>query len=320
MLDVFYTVDVEIWCDGWSDIDRKFPDTFRKYIHGSTAKGDFGLPCQLEILNDHGLTGAFFVEPLFSTRFGRQPLADIIGLIEDAGQELQLHLHTEWVDESIVPLLDDVQTKRQHLRMFTKDEQTTLIAAGIDLLRTAGGKPVNTFRAGSFAFNTDTLDALAANHIYLDSSYNSSQFGPDSGVLPGITVVEPVVCRGVHEYPMTVFADGTGSLRHAQLTAISFQEMEHLLWQAEAAGRTSFVILSHSFELLNKRKDRADEIVVDRFRRLCAFLDKNRSHFKVRGFQDLHPQSVAVQPAPLQSPLWRTGMRIASQAYRRVYL
>ena len=61
MLDVLITVDVEIWCDGWQDIDARFPDAFRRYIHGPTAGGDYGLPYQLKVLSDHGLKGVFFV-------------------------------------------------------------------------------------------------------------------------------------------------------------------------------------------------------------------------------------------------------------------
>lgn len=319
MLDVFFTVDVEVWCDGWNNIDQKFPGAFRQYIYGPTPKGDFGLPYQLKVLNDHGLSGVFYVEPLFSSRFGEQALAEIVGLVRESGQEVQLHLHTEWVDESRVPLLEDVHTKRQHLRYFTLEEQTTLIAKGAELLRQAGASDINAFRAGSFAFNRDTLSALSANGIIFDSSYNASLFGLDSGVLPGVTVVEPIECGGVYEYPMTVFNDGTSALRHTQLTACSFQEMEGLLWQALKSGRSSFVILSHGSELLNQAKNRQDDVVVKRFQKLCAFLDKNRDVFRMRGFHGLKPQLTQQQPAPLTSPIWKTGARMLEQVYRRKF-
>lgn len=319
MMDVFFTVDVEVWCDGWHDIDGKFPDAFRKYIYGSTIKGDFGLPYQLKVLTQHGLTGVFFIEPLFSARFGAQPLAEIVGLVRDSGHEAQLHLHTEWVDEAKVPLLGGAHGKRQHLRFFSREEQTILISAGIRMLEQAGATEINAFRAGNFGFNRDTLGALAANGIPFDSSYNASLFGPDSGVLPGVTVVEPVECEGVHEYPMTVFTDGTPVLRHAQLTACSYQEMEGLLWQALETGRSSFVILSHGSELLNQDKSRPDEVVVKRFQKLCSFLDKNRDSFRMRGFQGLNPQVVHGQPEPLASPIWKTGARMLEQIYRKKY-
>jgi hypothetical protein len=318
MLDVFITVDVEIWCDGWLNIDQQFPGAFRKYIYGTTAKGDFGLPYKIEILKQYGLTGVFFVEPLFAARFGIQPLTEIVVLLRENAQEVQLHLHTEWVDESREHLLENVLQKRQHLRYFSLEEQIILIAAGASLLKRAGAPDINAFRAGSFAFNSDTLSALATNHIPFDSSYNASMFGLDSGVMPGVTVVEPAEWNGTYEYPMTVFNDGTGRLRHAQLNACSYKEMERLLWQAVEAERSAFVILSHSFELLNPAMDRPNDVVVNRFRNLCTFLDKNRDLFRVRGFRGLRPEVKQVQPAPLASPIWLTGARMIEQAYQRM--
>ncbi len=320
MLNVFFTVDVEVWCNGWDNIDLKFNAEFISYIYGATAKGNYGLPYQLQLLQDYGLLGVFFVEPLFSTRFGSEHLSEIVGLLVDKGQEVQLHLHTEWVDESIVPLLKDVTNKRQYLKSFSLDEQTVLIAEGAKLMEKAGAPSVNAFRAGSFAFNKDTLTALAANGIPFDSSYNASMFGLDSGVKPGQVLVEPVLCEGVYEYPMTVYNDGTKSLRHAQITACSYREMEGLLWQALESGRDSFVMLFHNFELLNQSKNRPDEVVVKRFQQICAFLDKNRDCFRTTGFQGLTPNVVDRQPQPLRSSAWKSYLRMGEQVYRRKYL
>jgi hypothetical protein len=319
MLDVFYTVDVEIWCDGWIDIDRKFPQAFKKYVYGPTGTGRYGLPYQLDCLKDHGLAGVFFVEPLFSTRFGKQPLDEVVGLIRDSGQEVQLHLHTEWVDESSQPLLADCSRKRQHIFMYSLEEQTRLIAVGASLLEMAKAGTVNAFRAGSFGFNLDTLRALSTNGFIFDSSYNATMFGPGSGVAPGSLVVAPIECEGIVEYPMTVFSNPFGSLRHLQLTACSYSEIESLLWRALEAGHDSFVILSHNFELLNPAMNRADDIVVKRFRKLCAFLDKHRDSFRARGFQGPKPRLATTQPSPLKATLWEVGARVCEQAYRRKY-
>lgn len=317
MVDVFFTVDVEVWCGGWQDIDAKFPQAYQQYIEGTTSRGSYGLPYQADVLRDHGLVGVFFVEPLFALRFGVQPLSGIVGLLQERGQEVQLHLHPEWVDEAREPIFPVARPKQAHLSAFSEQEQTTLIACGLDLMAQAGALGINTFRAGSFAFNQDTLPALAANGIAFDSSYNASMHGLESGVMPGTTLVEPIAVGAVHEFPMTVYNDGTSRLRHAQLTACSFAELEGLLWQAAEEGRKSFVILSHGFELLNPSKDRPDTVVVRRFQQLCRFLDQHRDVFRVRGFRGLSPVHVPVQPAPLESPLMRTGLRMVSQAYRR---
>jgi hypothetical protein len=319
MLKVFLTVDVEVWCGGWDALERNFPEAFRRYIYGPTRSGNFALPYLLELVTSHGLQGVFFVEPLFAARFGAAPLAEVVGLIQDMRQEVQLHLHTEWADEARQRLLPHVRDKRQHLRHFARADQVTLLRAGKALLEQAGAPAPTAFRAGSFGFNLDTLSALREVGIRCDSSYNATLMGMDSGLMPGTVVCEPLCHDGLHEYPMTVYRDRPGHLRHAQIGACSFRELEGLLWQALEQRRRAFVILSHNFETLNRRKDAPDGVAVGRHRALCRFLDRNRDAFQTCGFRDLVPASAASQPAPLCSPLWKTGLRVAEQVYRRRY-
>jgi peptidoglycan/xylan/chitin deacetylase (PgdA/CDA1 family) len=314
MLEVFFTIDVEIWCDGWQDIDAKFPSAFQRYVYGPGGRG--ALVEQLQVLSDHGLRSVCFVEPLFAGRFGLDPLAEIIGQIQEAGHEVQMHLHTEWVDEARTPLLPAVTGKRQHLRYFSREEQSTLIRIGAEWLQRAGASRPTAFRAGSFAFNADTLAALTENGIGIDASYNASTFGPSSGVCEGELLEQARQIGPVLELPMTVYADGLG-LRHTQLTACSWGELEGLLWQAADRGPGQFVLLSHNFELLTPGQRAVDPVVLRRLLRLAAFLDRHRDRFRVRGLQGDPPQPPSTQYARLSSPLWRTGLRLAEQAWRR---
>jgi hypothetical protein len=57
--------------------------------------------------------------------------------------------------------------------------------------------------------------------------------------------------------------------------------------------------------LLNRARNRPDDIVVSRFLKLCAFLERNRDSFRVTGFKGLQPNVATQQPAPLKSPIWR---------------
>lgn len=320
MLQVLFTVDVEVWCDGWVDIDARFPDAWRRYILGETPRGRYGLPLQLEMLGDHGLRGVFFVEPLHAARFSSDPLSQTVGMIREADQEVQLHLHTEWADEARPPLPPGAIFKRQHLRMFTLEEQLLLIEHGRTLLESAGAPEPTAFRAGSFGFNRDTLRALRALGIPFDSSYNAAQFGMDSGVFDGFPVVEPLACEGITEVPMTVFHDGTRSLRHTQLTACSASEIEGVLWRALEDGRQAVVLLSHGTELLTPDKSRPDGVAVARLRHLFRLLDRHRDCFKTCDFDTLDVRG-AERPTltPLRSPFWRTGGRMLEQAWRRIH-
>ena len=181
MLEVFFTIDVEVWCDGWDDLDSKFPSSFERYIYGPRRQG--GLLTHLQVLSDHGLTGVCFVEPLFAGRFGLAPLAEIVGLIQAAGHEIQLHLHTEWVDEAREPLLSVLPVDtRQYLHLFSQDEQSLLIGLGTRWLQQAGAARPIAFRAGSFGFNAQTLPALAGHGFVIDSSYNAPKVTDISAV------------------------------------------------------------------------------------------------------------------------------------------
>ncbi len=319
MLDVFLTCDTEIWCPDWHSIDQDFPTSFDRYVHGRTRHGkSVGLPFQVQLLNDHSLHGVFFVEPLFAGRFGIGSLKEIIGIIRDGKQEVQLHLHTEWADEARERLLLHVTEKRQHLRYFSADEQATLIAEGARLIETAGGGRPIAFRAGSFGLNRDTLDVLPRCGIRIDSSYNATMLGPTSGVSPDHLLTDVVRIGDVVEYPISVFVDGLGRLRHAQLGACSFAEIEQALWAALEGGQRAFVLLFHNFELLNAAKTDRDAIVVRRFERLCRFLADHRTSFRTRGFDSSDVQVGTGSGPVLRASRAATGRRMVEQLTRRL--
>jgi hypothetical protein len=256
---------------------------------------------------------------MFALRFGMEPLREIVSLIHSHGHEVQLHLHTEWVDEAHEPPVDASTGKRQFLRQFSLQEQKILVRRAKELLTAAHPTvQIRAFRAGSFGFDLNTLRALADNDIPIDSSYNASLYGLSSGLMPGRVLIEPVRWEGICEYPMTVFRDGLGKLRHVQITACSYREIEGLLWQALEQQRGAFMVLAHNSELLTPSKDRVDRVVVDRFRRLCEFLGSHRDLFRVRGFNDLIPRAVELQPAPLATPAWMTAERLYEQVSRRL--
>ncbi len=54
-MNVYLTFDVEIWCDGWKDLDARFPAQFERYVYGRSPEGDYALPKTLEILDCDGL-------------------------------------------------------------------------------------------------------------------------------------------------------------------------------------------------------------------------------------------------------------------------
>jgi hypothetical protein len=320
MVKVYFTVDVEIWC-GWENLDDRFPSAFRRYVYGPTPSGEYGLPMTLKVLADHGLNAVFFVESLFASRFGVAPLAEIVDLISGSGQEIQLHVHPEWADEAREPILTSHGVKRPLFRMYSAADQSLLIAHARDLLLRSGAKVVTAFRAGSFGMNTDTIGAVANADIAFDLSYDAAIVPAEHFPASAANVVQPHSIGSVIEYPMSVYNDATGRLRHLQLGASSFEEIESVLWHACEHEWHSVVMLSHNFELLNQAKNRADGIVVSRFRRLCQMLERYRDCFETAQFAST-PAAVPHCDAALalpRTPFMATGRRYAEQLWRYTY-
>lgn len=328
MLKVFITCDTEIWCDDWKQVDTQFPDAFRRYVYGPTSKGDYALPHILKVLGAHGLEASFFVEPLFSLRFGIAPLQELTGLILAARQEVQLHLHTEWVDEALEPVLpnqivmrgEDRSQKRQFLYMFDTADQAILLTEGRRRLEVCGATDINAFRAGSFGLGANTFAALKKAGFAIDSSLNSSMHFEVNKYLQ---MAQPGMVEGVLEYPMSNFTDGHGRMRMAQIGATSFAELRAVLWGAAEAGWDSIVLLFHNFELMNQAKNQPDPVVARRFEQLCAFLAANRDSFWVGGFKNVRaPNLFNLQPPRVdwpKAPWLSTSMRVLEQARRRLY-
>ena len=316
-MNVHLTFDIEVWCNGWNNLDSEFPEYFDRYVFGRSRHGEYALPKTLEILNQYGLKGIFFVEPLFAARFGIEHLQTIVRMIREAGQEVQLHIHPEWTDEISPPILANITKKRQHLTYYTLEEQTALIAFAKLLLERSGSGPISAFRAGSFAANGDTFCALSNNGIYHDSSLNRCYPISAPDLRRKHEFISPFSENGVTTFPVTVFTDGFGYERPAQIGACSSREMRDALLSALSIGLTDFVLLSHNFEMLKPDTSEPDNIVIRRFQDLCMFLAENREALSVSSYADQSPISTPTCKLP-KANIVSTCTRHLEQLVRRL--
>jgi hypothetical protein len=210
------------------------------------------------------------------------------------------------------------------MKELDEDDQAVLIREGLRALRDAGARDVCAFRAGNYGADLATLRALATNGVRYDTSHNACYLGGACGLDTPSRLVQPRPLEGVWEFPISTFADWPGHVRHAQLCACSAGEMESAILRAAERGWYSFVVVSHSFELIRGRKHgttpRPDRIVIRRFERLCAFLARNRDRLRTCGFADLDVASVPsrVDARPLPSRKRLTAGRYAEQMLRRL--
>jgi hypothetical protein len=194
-----------------------------------------------------------------------------------------------------------------------------LIRYGKNLLESTLGKEVTAFRAGSYAANAETFQALARNGITIDSSINECCSISAPELVRARGSASPFLAHGVTTFPVSVFRDGFSRMRPAQVGACSFQEMRQALTSAQQSGWTDFVIVSHNFEMLKPGVAEPDLIVVRRFESLCRFLEERREDLPAKGFSNLAPDQLL--PANGNYPratLGATTWRHLQQITRRV--
>src|SRR5262245_56941533 len=135
MLEVYITIDTETLprTPNWRDTNLQ--TEIERDIYGRTTEGEYGVEYQMQVLNAHGLRAVFFVESLFPCVTGLEPLRKLVALIHHYGHDVQLHIHTEWL-EWISP--SPVQGRLgKNIKDFSEADQTVLIATGLRNLRAA---------------------------------------------------------------------------------------------------------------------------------------------------------------------------------------
>lgn len=303
---VLLTIDTELaWRHhasgaGWHDNFRSSYDP-----------AGVGIPYQLEMLRRHGLRACFFVDPMPALVYGLEPIRRMVEPILEAGQELQLHLHSFWHDLA----RDTGEKPRFELTKFDAEGQAELIRTARDLLIEAGAPAPIAFRAGCYAANRDTLAALPPLGIAYDSSHNGAEH-PHLSVLPfAPELVDPAVRGSVTEIPISQVRRPDGGLRPLQICALSMQEMRAALLHASAERHRVTTIVSHSFELATRDGKRVNGLVHKRFGRLCAFLAEHEASMPTTSFAALDLRSDAPAAQPLATGRIRTAHRMAEQAW-----
>ena len=261
---------------------RKFPASLSVVYDAASPKATTRAE-NPEILARNGLKGVFFVEPLFAARFGVDALAVIVDLIRAGGHDIQLHLPRRMGRRAGTASLPfaGASRKRQHLAFYTLDEQIALIRLGLDLM--APGRLRQDHRLPcrrSFASNADTYRANCAPAASASTAASRSLRRQRSPDLRGSSISPPLQAfEGVSILPMTVFRDGTGRLRPAQLGACSCRTALLLNRPTRGQYRT-LVVLSHNFEMLRQGSSVPDAIVAGRFEALCRISAPTASGFR----------------------------------------
>lgn len=260
---------------------------FESSIRGRCPAGEFGVGWLMDELDACGHKGVFFVDPMPALVYGPEVVSRIVGLILGRGHEVQLHIHTEWLEWAPASPVGD--RRGTSIADFSADDQLVLLDTAAQLLQEAGAPPPIAFRAGNYGADDRTLNALKALGIAWDSSFNGafSQGTCRIGLPPETRL--PVRHQGMNELPVSSIVDRPGHLRPAQVCAMSSSEMRAGLDHAAAHAEPVFTIVTHSFEMMSRDRTRPNRLVMDRFRRLCRTIHE-QPDLRTATFAELDPE------------------------------
>ncbi len=301
---VLITIDTELtWRPGpnWNRWESAYARSYEA--------GGVGIKYQLRVLAQYALKACFFVDPMPACVFGIEPIKQMVDPILSAGQEVQLHLHPQWVEAR-----DGRTTSSFELAAYDEEKQRGLIARARDILVKAGVPEPIAFRAGSYAADDATLRALASLGFIYDSSHNGHQHPWPSGIDLPAEQISPVEHAGVIEVPVTLISDGNSS-RHLQICAVSGGELQGAIEHAGRIGVPLVNIVSHSFELANRAGTAPNKVHVKRFEDLCAFLSRERAIYPTAFFSELRDVALNVPSTLLPSTARRRASRVIEQIW-----
>jgi hypothetical protein len=195
-------------------------ENFIRSIACRTPSGAVGTDYQMDVLDRHGMKAVFFVDPMPALVWGTAAIEDVVGPIVARGHDVQLHIHTEWLELAggANPLGARTGTS---IKDFSFEEQGVLLDYARATLVAAGGSAPVAFRAGNYGANDDTLRALAHLGIAFDTSHCPGIAGSLCDISLTAQDRAPMQHCGVIEVPVGCIAAPGGGLRHAQLTALS---------------------------------------------------------------------------------------------------
>lgn len=152
---VIITVDVEDFF-----LPRPPVDT----VLGQWRGVGYGVPRIMEILEDHGARGTFFVDVYNRVTLDEGLLREACREIDRRGHEVALHTHPAF------PSGRRGYGMAQVMSRYGLVWQTDFIRRGRDLIVRWIGRPPRSHRAGGYGANLNTLRALSNCEITIDSS------------------------------------------------------------------------------------------------------------------------------------------------------
>lgn len=329
---VYITFDVECSMGGaWQNPQLK-PVSPRLGMMGEYGAKRYGIPLICSILRQRDLKATFFVEP-FNDELGYPGETEpVVQFLKEQEQDIQLHIHPNHIHYGQQLAGQSCVQTDQMADLSVEVQQQMLKKGARRLEEWSGTRPV-AFRAGNMGASEETLAAMHAAGLWIDSSYTFPYVGGQCRFNEKQRYNGGKWYGEVLEMALSAYKQpkvpGLHPAKPVDLMGSSFEECRDAVKMICDAGADAVLIL-HSFSLFKVRDKqyrdgRLNRIVKRRFERFCDWLAINREAYPSRTFSDLahlvkdgsyQPQAVA--PCTINRPI-RALSRKAVQALNNFY-
>lgn len=227
----------------------------QEHIFGSLdGEGEMvGIGRQMDMLDEHGFKGTFFIDVLAELQFGEGSLQPVFDEVLGRGHDAQLHLHPS-------PHLRFAQDEAvRDLSFATLRDDPAMFRAALELAielfeRRAGRRPV-AYRAGAYRIFDSHFPVLRDLGIVVDSSVNPFK---NFNVAPWLSArTQPAWIDGVLEVPITWHLWHNGSRWSAsQFAPVTTPTVQRAavgaLRGTDAGPPTTICYIAHSYSFLGR--------------------------------------------------------------------
>jgi len=261
-MDIIITIDVE------ASRYRGRPLPFSKMVYGKLGDKYFGISAIMDICDAYGIKATFFVDVYEYRYFGEEELEKVCESIKKRNHDVQLHTHPGWISD------------RTHMKDHTLAEQIKIIQEGKELLYKWIGEYPIAHRAGSYAANMDTLDALRINGIPIDSSYFLNY--PTCNLR--FSAVNQIFEQNeIIEIPVTLFTPlklgRYKNYRSVDINSCTLSELKHAISEGYDNDLKVMILFLHSFSFVKRNRNKTsfypDNYCKQKFDKLLDFIVKN---------------------------------------------
>jgi len=218
-------------------------------VYGRVGGGTWGIERTMDCCEAFGMRATFFVSTLEALHYGDDHVRRMCATVRERGHDAQLHVHPVWMPDS---------RGRKALVDYSLDEQMAVIGRAAETFRRTCDSELVAHRGGGLWLNADTLRALEAEGIGLDSSVAVGYH--DYALGEGLAAANvPRRLGEVAEVPVTTFAQmrlGSRELmRNFDINADTLSELACIVDRAVGEGVTAVSLLMHSFSFIGRNGD-----------------------------------------------------------------